>query len=48
MHCDQEVTIRLNVGESYTFPSEVVHRVQPVLSGVRYSLVGWEVNELIN
>ena len=47
MHCDQEVTIRLNVGESYSFPSEIIHRVQPVLSGVRYSLVGWEVNEKI-
>ena len=45
MHWDQEVTMRLNVGESYSFPSEVLHRVQPVLSGVRYSLVGWEVDE---
>ena len=48
MHYGQEVTIRLNVGECYTFPSEVLHRVQPVLSGVRYSLVGWEVDKLNN
>lgn len=48
MHFDQEVTIRLNVGESYSFPSEVLHRVQPVLTGVRYSLVGWEVDQPID
>ena len=48
MHHDQEVTIRLNVGECYTFPSEVLHRVQPVLSGVRYSLVCWEVDQPID
>ena len=48
MHFDQEVTIRLNVGESYSFPSEVLHRVQPILTGVRYSLVGWEVNQSID
>jgi len=39
---DQEILIRLSIGECYSFPSDILHRVQSVLSGVRYSLVGWE------
>ena len=38
---NKNFTYKLNAGEVCIFPSWVVHRVKPVLSGTRYSLVAW-------
>ena len=37
----QEQTIEMDAGKVCIFPSWVVHRVKPVTSGTRYSLVAW-------
>ena len=34
--------LNLGVGDCVTYYSKLKHRVKPVLSGVRYSLVAWE------
>ena len=37
----KEITIEMDAGKVCIFPSWVVHRVKPVQSGTRYSLVAW-------
>ena len=37
----KEITIEMDAGKVCIFPSWVVHRVKPVKSGTRYSLVAW-------
>ena len=37
----RQITIPMQAGEYCVFPSWVVHRVKPVTSGTRYSLVAW-------
>ena len=40
--CDQKIiTLPMRSGCYCVFPSWVVHRVKPVISGTRYSLVAW-------
>jgi predicted 2-oxoglutarate/Fe(II)-dependent dioxygenase YbiX len=38
---NKEITLERGVGNLFIFPSEVVHRVKPITSGIRYSLVNW-------
>ena len=38
---NKEITLEKGVGNLFIFPSEVVHRVKPITSGIRYSLVNW-------
>lgn len=38
---NREITLEKGVGNLFIFPSEVVHRVKPITSGIRYSLVNW-------
>jgi PKHD-type hydroxylase len=38
---DEKRIIELNVGDALIFPSFLRHRVSPVLSGCRETLVGW-------
>ena len=37
----RQITIPMQAGDYCVFPSWVVHRVKPVTSGTRYSLVAW-------
>ena len=37
----EEKTVPMKAGEIVIFPSWIVHRVKPVKSGTRYSLVAW-------
>tara|TARA_B100000287_G_scaffold26845_1_gene25656 strand:+ start:206 stop:757 length:552 start_codon:yes stop_codon:yes gene_type:complete len=37
----RQITIPMQAGSYCVFPSWVVHRVKPVTSGTRYSLVAW-------
>ncbi len=37
----EERTIRLDAGEVFVYPSNTVHRVDPVTSGERLAIVGW-------
>ena len=37
----KDLTIEMDAGKVCIFPSWVVHRVKPVTSGTRYSLVAW-------
>jgi PKHD-type hydroxylase len=39
--CGEEVSLEKKKGRIYFFPTYVVHRVTPVTSGVRRSLVSW-------
>lgn len=39
--CGEEVSLEKKRGRIYVFPSYVVHRVTPVTSGIRKSLVSW-------
>jgi PKHD-type hydroxylase len=38
---DTEITLDRGLGTLYMFPSYTLHRVKPITSGVRYSLVNW-------
>ena len=38
---DNEITLERGLGTLYMFPSHTLHRVKPITSGVRYSLVNW-------
>lgn len=38
---DKEITLERGLGTVYMFPSYTLHRVKPITSGVRYSLVNW-------
>lgn len=38
---NNEITLEPGVGTLYMFPSHIIHRVKPITSGVRYSLVNW-------
>ena len=38
---DTEITLERGLGTLYMFPSYTFHRVKPITSGVRYSLVNW-------
>lgn len=38
---NKEITLEKGAGNLFIFPSEVVHRVKPITSGIRYSLVNW-------
>jgi len=37
----KEITLERGLGTLYMFPSHTLHRVKPITSGVRYSLVNW-------
>ena len=37
----KEITLESGLGTLYMFPSYTFHRVKPITSGVRYSLVNW-------
>jgi PKHD-type hydroxylase len=37
----EERTIKLDAGEVFVYPSNTVHRVEPVTSGERLAIVGW-------
>lgn len=37
----EEITLKRGLGTLYMFPSYTLHRVTPIESGVRYSLVNW-------
>ena len=37
----KDLTIEMDAGKVCIFPSWVMHRVKPVESGTRYSLVAW-------
>lgn len=36
-----EITLESGIGNLYMFPSYTIHRIKPITSGVRYSLVNW-------
>tara|TARA_R100000655_G_scaffold51115_1_gene88739 strand:+ start:642 stop:1175 length:534 start_codon:yes stop_codon:yes gene_type:complete len=38
---DESISLSLNKGDMVIFPSDLLHRVKPVLDGTRISLVGW-------
>ena len=38
---DKSISLSLNKGDMVIFPSDLLHRVKPVLDGTRISLVGW-------
>ena len=37
----EDLLIRLNAGEVVLYPSDMLHRVEPVTAGTRYAVVGW-------
>ena len=41
-------TAKKGVGNLFLFPSEYLHRVTPITSGIRYSLVNWVELEKLN
>lgn len=41
LYNETATTVQLSAGAAAVFPSWVVHRVTPVTSGTRYSLVAW-------
>lgn len=41
-------TLKKGVGNLFLFPSEYLHRVTPITSGIRYSLVNWVELEKLN
>jgi len=38
---NNEITLESGLGNLYMFPSYTMHRVKPITSGIRYSLVNW-------
>ena len=42
---NKEKSINLKVGECVSFPSKLLHTVNRINTGIRYSLVGWEHGE---
>lgn len=38
---NQMITVDMNIGDVVIFPSDAMHRVRPLKSGKRISLVGW-------
>ena len=38
---DNEITLEEGMGNLFIFYSKLIHRVKPVISGTRYSLVNW-------
>jgi PKHD-type hydroxylase len=40
--------VEKNVGDLILFPSTYMHRVLPVLDGVRYTLVNWVIVDYAN
>jgi PKHD-type hydroxylase len=38
---DNEITLEKGVGNLFIFYSHLTHRVKPIISGTRYSLVNW-------
>jgi predicted 2-oxoglutarate/Fe(II)-dependent dioxygenase YbiX len=38
---DNEITLEEGMGNLFIFYSNLIHRVKPVISGTRYSLVNW-------
>lgn len=42
---NKEKSINLKVGECISFPSKLLHTVNRINTGIRYSLVGWEHGE---
>lgn len=39
----KDVDMEFGVGNLFIFPSNIIHRVKPITSGIRYSLVSWLV-----
>jgi PKHD-type hydroxylase len=38
---DNEITLEKGLGNLFIFYSNLIHRVKPIISGTRYSLVNW-------
>ena len=38
---DNEITLEKGLGNLFIFYSHLTHRVKPIISGTRYSLVNW-------
>jgi PKHD-type hydroxylase len=38
-----DIDMEFGVGNLFIFPSNIIHRVKPITSGIRYSLVSWLV-----
>ena len=38
---DNEITLEKGLGNLFIFYSHLIHRVKPIISGTRYSLVNW-------
>lgn len=41
LRMNREITLESGIGNLFIFPSETIHRVTPIKSGIRYSLVNW-------
>jgi PKHD-type hydroxylase len=40
---NNEIDMEFGTGNLFIFPSNIIHRVKPITSGIRYSLVSWLV-----